>query len=70
LEERSFLSIKQAAKISSLSTRYLYELCQKRKLHFYKVGKRIVIDRKDLIEFVTQESIEPINDWPEKLGLK
>ncbi|GAH67824.1 unnamed protein product, partial [marine sediment metagenome] len=31
---------------------------------------RIVIDRKDLIEFVTQESIEPVNGWPEKLGLK
>jgi len=43
LEER-WLLIKQAAKISSLSARFLYQACQRRELRFYKVGRRIVID--------------------------
>jgi len=43
LEER-WLSIKQAAKISSLFARFLYQACQRRELRFYKVGMRIVID--------------------------
>lgn len=64
-EERSFLSIKQAAKISSLSTRFLYEACQRRELRFYRVGRRIVIEQKDLEEFLTREPVECV-DWDEK----
>jgi len=69
LEER-WLSIKQAAKISSLSPRFLYQACQRRELRFYKVGRRIVIDSEDLFKFITQEPIEPIDYWGEKLRLK
>ena len=68
--ERQFLSIREAAEYSSLSPRFLYKKCQDRKLRFYKVGKRIVIERKDLEEFITQDPIEPVDDWSEKLGLK
>ncbi|NQT81033.1 MAG: helix-turn-helix domain-containing protein [Candidatus Aminicenantes bacterium] len=69
-KERSFLSVRQAAKVSSLSPRFLYEKCQKRKLRYYKVGKRIVIDREDLTAFLTQEPVEPVNNWAEELRLK
>jgi len=68
-KERSFLSVRQAARISSLSTRFLYEACQKRELRYYKVGKRIVIDHQDLIAFLTQQVIEPVDSWAEELKL-
>ena len=68
--ERRFLSIREAAKYSSLSTRFLYEKCQNRELRFSKVGKRIVIDSQDLHDFIIQNTVEPVEDWSEKLGLK
>lgn len=68
--QKRFLSIAQAAEISSLSTRFLYEKCQNRELRFSKVGKRIVIDFKDLHNFIIQNTIEPVDDWIEKLKMK
>ena len=70
MEERSFLSIRQAAKISSLSIRFLYEICAKKQLRHYKVGKRIVVDSKDLESFICQNEVEVVRDWGERLGLK
>lgn len=64
-EERSFLSIRQAAELSSLSTRFLYDACRNRELKFYRCGRRIVVDRQDLLEFLTREPMEPV-DWDEK----
>jgi len=69
LKER-WLSIKQAAKITSLSARFLYEICAKKELRHFKVGKRILIDLKDLLDFVNQGVVECVDDWPEKLRLK
>jgi len=68
--EKRFLSIRKAAEYSSLSARFLYEKCQNRELRFSKVGKRIVIDSQDLHDFITQNTVEPVEDWSEKLGLK
>ena len=68
--ERQFFSIRQAATFSSLSARFLYSLCRDRKLKYYKIGKRIVIQIMDLQEFINEGVIEPVDDWGEKLGLK
>lgn len=68
--ERQFFSIRQAAEYSSLSTRFLYEKCQNRELRFSRVGKRIVICSQDLHDFIIQNTVEPVEDWSEKLGLK
>jgi len=67
---KRFFSIREAAEYSSLSPRLLYQACQDRKIRFSKVGKRIVIDFKDLYKFTTQNTIEPVEDWTEKLGLR
>lgn len=64
------MSIKQASEVSSLSKRFLYQKIQNRELKGYKIGKRIVIEFTDLINFITREPIEPVEDWSEKLGLK
>ena len=63
--EQKFFSVKQASGYSSLSQRFLYEKCQNRELRFFKVGRRIVIERQDFLVFLTQEPVEPI-DWDEK----
>ena len=61
--------MRQAAKITSLSDRFLYEACAKKELRHFKVGRRILIDLKDLLDFVNQGVVECVDDWPEKLGL-
>ncbi len=68
--ERQFLSIKEAARYSSLSTRFLYDLCQNKEIKYYRVHKRIVIAAKDLDEYITRNVIKPVEDWSEKLGLR
>ena len=69
-ESRKFLSVAEAARQSSLSARLLYTKIQNRELRHFKVGKRIVIDSQDLHDFITQNTVEPVEDWSEKLGLK
>lgn len=63
--ERQFLSIKDAAKYSSLSPRLLYQLVERREIRSFKVGKRIVLDINDLDAFIRQGVQEP-RDWGEK----
>lgn len=63
--EKEFLSIKQAAEWSSLSPRFLYDLCKNRKIRFFKVGRRIVIAKEDL-EGLIDSGVVPAVDWDEK----
>jgi len=63
--ERQFLSIKDAAKYSSLSPRLLYQLVERREIRSFKVGKRIVLDINDLDQFIRQGVQEP-RDWSEE----
>lgn len=60
--EKRFLSIRQAAEFSSLSARFLYNLCRDRKIKYFKIGGRIVLDSEDLENFIREEAIEAI-DW-------
>ena len=68
--QKRFFSIREASKYSSLSARFLYQACQDRKIRFSKVAKRIVIHSQDLHDFIIQNTVEPVEDWSEKLGLK
>ena len=63
--DKGFLSIKQAAEYSSLSQRLLYEIVAKREIRSYKIGKRIVLERQDLEQFLKQNVRESVN-WGEK----
>jgi excisionase family DNA binding protein len=63
--EKVYFSIKEASQWSSLSPRFLYELCQNRKLRFFKVGRRIVIDKED-IERLINSGCVPSVDWNER----
>lgn len=52
--------------MSSLSQRFLYACCQNRKIKFFRVGKRILIDPEDLREFLTRDPVEA-RDWDEEV---
>jgi excisionase family DNA binding protein len=64
MEER-FISIKRAAEYCGLSKRFLYEIIAKKELRHYRIHRRIVIDKKDLDDFIQSNVIERI-DWDEK----
>ena len=63
--EQRFLSIKEASRYCSLSARFLYEIVAAREIRFYKIHKRIVIDVKDLDEYIKQ-NVQEVVDWDEK----
>jgi excisionase family DNA binding protein len=63
--DKTYFSVREAAAWSSLSVRFLYELCQNRKLRFFKVGRRIVIAKEDLEGLINSGAV-PAVDWDEK----
>jgi len=64
LEER-FISVKRAAEYCGLSRRFLYEIIARKEIRHYRIHRRIVVDKKDLDEFIESNVIECV-DWDEK----
>jgi len=64
--EKRFLSIRQAAVYSSLSPRLLYELVARREIRSFKIHRRIVLQLKDLDDFIEQNARDSV-DWDEKV---
>ncbi len=64
MEER-FISIKRAAEYCGLSRRFLYAIIAKKEIRHYRIHRRIVIDIKDLNEYIESSCIEAV-DWDEK----
>jgi excisionase family DNA binding protein len=52
------LSVAQAAQMSSLSKRFLYQKCAEKELRHFRVGKRVLIDEKDLLAFIHDGLVE------------
>lgn len=50
--ERRFFSVKDTARYTSLSYWNVRDLCALKKLPHVRVGKRILIDRRDLDQFL------------------
>lgn len=63
--ERRFLSIKDAAKYTSLSQRLLYQIVARREIRSFRKGKRIVLDIDDLDAFI-REGVQEARDWDEE----
>ena len=64
MEER-FISIKRAAEYCGLSRRFLYEIIARKEIRHYRIHRRIVVDKKDLDEFIESNVTESI-DWEER----
>jgi excisionase family DNA binding protein len=56
--EKSFLTVKQAAKTSGLGVSTIRLLIRKRQLRAQKVGRRVLIKRNDLEIFLESDPIE------------
>jgi excisionase family DNA binding protein len=52
------LSVAQAAQMSSLSKRFLYQKCAIKELKHYRLGKRVLIDEEDLLIFIRDGLVE------------
>lgn len=63
--EKRFLSIAEAARYSSLSQRFLYQLVHDRKLRHYRIGRRVVLAIAD-IDSLINEGCQEVIDWNEK----
>lgn len=64
MEER-FISVKRAAEYCGLSRRFLYEIIARKEIRHYRIHRRIVVDKKDLDDFIQSNVMESI-DWDEK----
>ena len=51
-----FLTVKNAAKILNVSSSFLYKLAQEGKLPHLRMGKKIIFDRLELIEYFRMQS--------------
>lgn len=63
--DQRFFSIKEAAKYCSLSQRLLYEVVANKEIRSYKIHTRIVIDVKDLDEYI-RRNVQEVRDWAEE----
>jgi excisionase family DNA binding protein len=52
------LSVAQAAQMSSLSKRFLYQKCALKELNHYRLGKRVLIKEEDLLSFIHAGLVE------------
>jgi len=60
--EKSFLTVKQAAETSGLGLSTIRLLIRKRQLAAQQVGRRVLIKRNDLENFLMSHSIRVIRD--------
>ena len=70
LIQKRFFSVKEAALYSSMSTRLIYQKLKERAIRSYRVGKKIVLDRKDLDSFVMTNMIMSSDELREVLKEK
>jgi len=70
LIQKRFFSVKEAAFYSSLSTRLIYQKLKEGTIRFYRVGRKIVLDRQDLDRFVMTNMIMSSDELREVLKEK
>jgi len=68
--EKKFFSIREASQFSGLSTRLLYQKCADRVLRHYRVNSKIVIDKRDLEELITQNEVRTSEELRKQLQEK
>ncbi len=56
------LTIEAAAERISMSTRYVRRLVAERRIVFYRLGRSVRIDPRDLIEHITAGKVTPITE--------
>lgn len=60
--EKLTLSIREAAEVVGISTRYMYELAKVEGFPTIKVGKRLLVSRKGLERWVEEQTAKAIGE--------
>jgi|GEM_PF-1509333 len=55
---KRFFSVKEAAVYSSISTRLIYQTLKEQGIRSYRVGRKIVLDIKDLDAFIMANEVK------------
>jgi excisionase family DNA binding protein len=63
------LDIRQAAELLSLKPPTMRKLCLTRSIPFYKLGRRVVFDRDELIEWRNARRVAPLTSPKAKAGV-
>jgi len=72
--EKRLLTIKEASDYLGISVKGLYNMVNRRELPFYKIGKRVRFDMKQLDEWIEKHKVESVDnqvdDFLHKLGAR
>ena len=72
--EKRLLTIKEASDYLGISVKGLYNMVNRRELPFYKIGKRVRFDMKQLDEWIEKHKVESVDnqvdDFLHKLGVR
>jgi|YelNatPaOPRAMG01_1025707.scaffolds.fasta_scaffold638782_1 putative molybdopterin biosynthesis protein len=72
--EKRLLTIKEASEYLGISVKGLYNMVNRRELPFYKIGKRVRFDMKQLDEWIEKHKVESVDnqvdDFLHKLGAR
>jgi len=61
IKNLNLLSTEDLAKILKMSKTAVYRLISERKIPFYKIGHNIRFDEKDILKYLEDNRVEPIN---------
>lgn len=67
--EKRFLNVKQCADYLNISIHFVYKLVEEKKMPHTRIGRKIIFDIQKLEHFISENSFEVVDDWPQKLNL-
>lgn len=65
-EPRILLSKKEAASMLSISVRALDYLIQRREIKIRRIGRRVLVPRKEMEQFSRRDHLDPVNSGHER----
>ena len=57
--ERRFLTMTEAAERLKITPRLVRRLVQERRIRYHKAGRTILIEEKDILDFIDRHTVEP-----------
>lgn len=57
--ERRFLTMTEAAEWLKITPRLVRRLVQERRIRYHKAGRTILIEEKDVLDFIDRHTVEP-----------
>jgi len=64
------LTLKETAIFMNLSVHFLYKLIAQKSIPHVRIGRKILFDTEKLERWISENSVEPVDDWSRKVELK